>query len=130
MFYIHAEEFKMVLSYKSEVHRKLIHLSFLWMLFAMFYLNQMQSITLFSGLLISGMLFEILRLKSKYAAVIISKYMGSILRAHERSNTYFQLTDAFYVVLAALIVVLNNSHYCPFYYDFGQHRRRTHRAQS
>lgn len=96
----------MPITYKAEIYRKMIHLSSLWMVFAIYYLDQMQAVTLFGGLLISVMLFEILRLKSKYAKIITSKYMGYILRAHETTNSYFQLTGAFYVVLAALLAAL------------------------
>ena len=89
-------------SFKHEVYRKLIHLSSLWMVGAVYILTQVQSITLFAVLFIGMIGFEYGRHYIKVIQNLTSKYMSPILRNHENHS----MTGAFYVILAILLSVL------------------------
>ena len=90
------------ISYRDEVYRKLIHLSSLWMVGAVYFLPQSLAITLFAALLIGFGGFEYGRRRIPLIQSLTNRTMGSILRNHEKQS----MTGAFYVVLAVLIAVI------------------------
>lgn len=94
------------ISYKSEVLRKSIHLSSLWMVVAIYFLEHNQSIILFSLIFIGMVLFEVLRRKSDVGHRLTHKLMGGILRGHEDGQGTYSLTGAFYVCLAVLMALI------------------------
>jgi len=89
------------ISYRHEVYRKLIHLSSLWMVGAVYFLPQTYAIILFSTLLIGFVGFEYGRRNIAFIQTLTNRFMGAILRSHEKQS----MTGAFYVVLAVLIAV-------------------------
>jgi dolichol kinase len=90
------------ISLRNEIYRKLIHLSSLWMVGAIYFFERPIVILLFSFLTIGLLTFEYGRRNIKLIKNMTSQYMGHILRAHE--NKHF--TGAFYVVLAVLLINL------------------------
>lgn len=94
------------ISYKNEVLRKLIHLSSLWMVGAIYLLNHQHAVILFSLVFASMVGFEILRRYSVIGKKITQLCLGRILRQHESAQGRPHLTGAFYVTLAVLMALL------------------------
>lgn len=91
------------ISYKNEVLRKLIHLSSLWMVIAIFILPHNWALLLF-GLIFTGMtIYEIGRRYSSYIHKLNTKFLGKILRQGEIEKGSRQLTGAFYVCISAFV---------------------------
>lgn len=92
-------------SYKNEVLRKLIHLSSLWMVGAVYLLSREQALLLFGVVFVGMVLFEIFRRYSPFVKKLTQKLLSNILRPHENVTGDNHLTGAFYVTLAVLIAV-------------------------
>lgn len=94
------------ISYKAEIYRKLIHLSSLWMVVAIYFLTETRAVILFSFCVSCVLLFEILRRKSELVDSLVRKsFLNNIFRKHESAKS-FSPSGAFFVVLAALLSVL------------------------
>lgn len=92
------------ISFKKEVHRKLIHLSSLWMPLVIWLLPHDKSVVLFSILLPLSFLVEFLRSRQSKFAKSFNKLFNSMLRQHESNG--FSISGATYVLVAALFCVL------------------------
>ncbi len=96
----------MQISYKSEIKRKLLHLSSLWMVAFLYFFPYLPSVILFGSLVILGIIFEYgyhKRLRPFY--FIYKAFFGNILRSSERSNK-FQLSGGVYVLISAFIAAV------------------------
>lgn len=93
------------LSYRSEISRKLIHLSSLWMPAAIYFLPWRMAAALFAAGLFLLVLFEIVRRQDHSLARWLNRLFMPVLRAHE-TGAALRLTGATYVLLAALASVL------------------------
>ncbi len=93
---------------KNELIRKTLHLSSLWMIVAIYFLDQNMAIILFSAMLILLFIVEYIRMTNDYMGKIILKYCGNIIRAHERADKFniMALSGSFYFVLAILLSVI------------------------
>ncbi len=93
---------------KAELIRKLIHLSSIWMIVAIYFLDHNMAIILFSVMLIALFIFEYIRMSNQYMGNIISKYCGSIMRGHEYADKFRirALSGSFYFILAVLLSVI------------------------
>lgn len=96
----------MKIDFINEVYRKLIHLSSLWMVGAIYILSRAEALYLFTLLLIGMIGFEIARRFWPFFKQITHTLIGKILRPHENEDSFFSLTGAFYVVLAALVSII------------------------
>jgi dolichol kinase len=94
------------ISYRSEVLRKLIHLSSMWMVLAIYVLDREQAIVLFALLMAGMSIFEVLRRLTPLGRRLTQKFMGKILRPHETAPGHIGLTGAFYVVLSVLLALM------------------------
>lgn len=93
-------------NYIDEVHRKLIHLSSLWMVVALYLLTYKQSLFLFTLLLMVMVAFEMARRYWPFFKNLTHRLIGSILRPHESAKNAEKMTGAFYVVLAVFLSIL------------------------
>jgi dolichol kinase len=103
-FNIPARRFAM--NYRQEIYRKLIHLSSLWMVLAVYIIPRPQAIYLFTGLTLGMLTFEWARRHVPYIRLLTLKYIGGILRPHEMINQQNKMTGAFYTILSGLICVV------------------------
>jgi phytol kinase len=85
-----------------ELKRKSVHLSSLWMVAALVYLNRSDAVALFFVLLMCMLAIEKLRHKENIVATLFTRYFGFMLRAHERKK----MTGATYVLMGALFAAL------------------------
>ena len=87
-------------NYKYEVYRKLFHLSSLWMVAAVWFLEKNTAIYLFAFLTIAVFAGEISRKYFKFSQKIYQCLFGHIVRDHEEKGG---LSGAFFMLLSALI---------------------------
>lgn len=85
---------------KTEILRKLIHLSSLWLLVVIYYFNSFAN-TIFFIALILVLLLEYLRRFDNFVGNFLNRNFGFLLRAHEKGKN-IRLTGASYVILSAL----------------------------
>jgi dolichol kinase len=88
---------------RYEVYRKLIHLSSLWMVCAIYFLDKKTSLSIFAFLALSIFTIELLRKHLSSIKSIYNFLFSKILRTHEDKG---KLSGAFFVSLAAFIVTL------------------------
>lgn len=89
---------------REEIFRKLIHLSSLWMLVPIYFLERQESIMLFFAVFLFMIVFESVRRSSFLQGSFFDKHLTTILREHEKTG--LGLTGAFFVVLAVLLSLL------------------------
>lgn len=90
-------------SYKYEIYRKLIHLSSLWMVFAIYFLDKKLSLTIFLTLTILIFGVETLRKNSSLLEKTYQSLFGKVLRNHEQEGAF---SGAFFVLCAAFLSTL------------------------
>lgn len=93
-------------SYKRELQRKLIHLSSLWMIFAIFYLSRQQAIIFFAFLYVFILISELLRKYNQTFRSLYYKLFGKLMRSHEVDQNKFSFVGSYYFVLAVFIAVV------------------------
>ena len=93
---------------KKEIIRKILHLSSIWMIVAIYFLDQNMAIILFSVMLVLLFIAEYIRMSNQYIGAFILKYCGVIMREHERADKFniMALSGSFYFVLAILLSVV------------------------
>jgi dolichol kinase len=89
-------------NYKYEIYRKLIHLSSLWMVGVIWFLNQKTALLIFACLAILIFLSEISRKYLTFSNKIYHSLFSKIIRIHESKG---HLSGAFFVLFSALISV-------------------------
>lgn len=89
--------------FKKEIFRKLIHLSSLWIIFAVWLFDKKDLIIIFSILTLVIFLSELVRKYSVFFEKIYNLLFGSILRSHEKNGS---LSGAFYVIFASLLSII------------------------
>jgi len=92
--------YKMHSDLKTEILRKLIHLSSLWLLVVIYYFNESAN-TIFFVTLIFVLSLEYIRRFNNFLGNFLNRNFGFLLRAHEKSKK-IRLTGASYVMLSAL----------------------------
>lgn len=85
---------------KTEILRKLIHLSSLWLLVVIYCFNEFAN-TIFFVALIFVLFLEYIRRFDNFLGNFLNRNFGSLLRAHEKAKK-IRLTGASYVILSAL----------------------------
>lgn len=88
--------------FKKEVFRKSVHMSSLWIVFAIWLMPRDILITLFSVITFLIFISEYARNYSKNITNLYQKLFGSILRSHESKGSF---SGAFYIILATLIAI-------------------------
>jgi len=96
----------MTLSISNEIRRKIIHLSSVWMLFAIYFIPHNFVKLFFTVMLLAMVLFEIFVRYIPSIRYVILKYARRIFRTNEISKDNLNITSSSYFVLA---VVLANS---------------------
>jgi dolichol kinase len=89
-------------SYRQEILRKLVHLTSLWMVAALYVLDRNTCLLLFFAGILACAAFEILRRGQGRLARILNAAFGITLRQEEKGAS-FQPSGAVYVCLAALL---------------------------
>ena len=92
-------------SYRQEVHRKLLHLSSLWIPLSIYSLNQTQATVLIGVAFALSVAFEVLRRQTNSFSVLLLRVFSPIIRARE-CQTRFCLTGSTYMLAASLLVCL------------------------
>lgn len=97
------------LNLKTEIIRKLIHLSSLWTVLVIYHLQSFANLIFIIALAVIS-LFELFRrLDNNPIGKAVNKIFGFMLKKQERTNKT-HMTGAFYVILAALLANLLFSH--------------------
>lgn len=91
--------------YKHEIHRKLIHLSSLWIPAAIYFLGDKNAVYFFAALTACIFLTEQVRQKNAKAFLIFDRIFGSALRPDERVRGG-TMTGAVYMMLGTLACLL------------------------
>ena len=91
------------IDYKYELYRKLLHLSSLWIIFVIYFLDKKISLVIFLFLSISILLIEVSRNYFSPISKIYKFIFGKILRTYEVKDSF---SGAFYIFLASLLVTL------------------------
>lgn len=104
-FQLTTEASNQKISYNSEIKRKLIHLSSLWIPLVIFVLPMNYTVTLFAVILIGLLIFELLRHQNHGLSRLVSRFFTPIMRPQELCNPYC-LTGATYVLISALLCTL------------------------
>ncbi len=93
---------------RQEIGRKLIHLSSIWMVFIIYFLEKEEASIFFGGLLTIFFIFEYLRMSNNIIADITCKYFSKIMRSHENivEFKFRGLTGSFFFLLAVFLSVL------------------------
>ncbi|MBR7158128.1 MAG: phosphatidate cytidylyltransferase [Alphaproteobacteria bacterium] len=93
----------MQISYRSEIERKLLHLSSLWIAAFLYFFPYWPSVILFGSLVIIGIAFEYgYHKRWPFFFPVYKAFFGHILRSAERSAK-FSLSGGVYVFVAAFI---------------------------
>ena len=88
---------------KYEIYRKLIHLSSIWIPFAIYYLDRVYALILFGIFMVIITTLEFLKIYSPLFSELYIEWFGPVLRPKEKKKHHF--TGAFYVSVAALLSV-------------------------
>ncbi len=96
----------MQISYKSEIERKMLHLSSLWIAAFLYFFPYWPSVILFGSLSVLGIVSEY-GYHKRWALIfpLYKAFFGHILRKEERSAR-FTLSGGVYVLLAAFIAAV------------------------
>ncbi len=92
-------------NFKRELQRKLIHLSSLWMVFIIWYMQSKNAIMFFGLLYIFILISELLRIYNKFFRDMYNSFFLPLMRAHEKKQNNTSFVGAYYVVLAVFIAV-------------------------
>ena len=92
-------------SYINEIYRKIIHLSSIWIVFALYYIEKPALLALFSLCTVLVMAYEFLRRGDNRAAKLLKRFLGAALRADEEQGN-FKPSGAVYVFISALLSTL------------------------
>ncbi len=92
---------------KAEITRKSLHVSSLWMVVVIYFVDKETAISLFTGLLCLFFFAEYLRMTHKKTALLATKIFGDIMRPHEKQAGFklSALSGSFYFLLAVLLSV-------------------------
>ncbi|MGA9121516.1 MAG: diacylglycerol/polyprenol kinase family protein [Bacteroidota bacterium] len=93
-------------SYTVEVMRKAIHLSSLSIPIVYFFVDRFVALSVLLPLTLAFTLSDVLRLYHKPTGRVYERYLGFLLRRHERNDHGRRLNGATYVLLSASICVL------------------------
>ena len=93
------------ITYRQEVYRKLIHLSSLWMVAAIYVLDRPWALLLFGILGVGVLCLERVRRLDHPAGRILNRFFLNMMRAEERESTY-RPTGAFFVLAGAFVSTL------------------------
>lgn len=93
-------------SYSVEVMRKAIHLSSLSIPIAYFFIDREVALAILLPLTLAFTLSDLLRLYHKPTGRLYERYLGFLLRRHERNDQGRRLNGATYVLLSASVCVL------------------------
>ncbi len=93
---------------RQELERKLIHLSSLWMVYAIYFFDKKHALILFGCLFIIFLILEYLRMTNEIISKLTSRFFHKIMRPRENTQKFsFQaLTGSFYFILAVFLSVL------------------------
>ncbi len=93
---------------RQELERKLIHLSSLWMVFAIYFFDKTQALIFFGSLLIIFFVLEYLRMTNEIVGKLASRFFQNIMRPREtvQKFSFRALTGSFYFILAVFLSVL------------------------
>lgn len=93
----------MEITYGQECLRKLVHLSSLWMVAAIYFLSKSQALWIFGILFAGNILIEYGYFKGwAFCGLVYGKFFGKMLRSKE-TNGRFHLSGAPYVLAAAFV---------------------------
>lgn len=90
-------------TYKQELYRKIIHLSSIWIAFAIYFLKLKVVLPLFLACAALVFIYEILRRKSNPHTQFITGIFGKLLRDDEKQSDKFKMSGAIYFFISAFL---------------------------
>lgn len=97
---------KQPISYKQEVLRKLIHLFSLSIPIVYFHIDRLTALTILLPLALLAVGLDFLSKKENAFSEFIQKYMGAMMRAHEKKKNKIVLNGASWVLISAYLTIL------------------------
>jgi len=94
------------ISYQNELYRKAIHLSSIWIIFAIYFLGKNYLLAIFSMGILLVLFYEFMRRGDNFIADVLNKVFSKILREDESIKDKFKLSGAIYVFISALLCTI------------------------
>lgn len=93
------------ISYEGEIARKVIHLSSLAIPVIYLNINHTAGIAILTAMTVVSVLIDVARHFHKPSRRFLLRFVGDLLRKHERDNGRFRLTGATWVLIAATLTL-------------------------